>query len=104
MDATAEMPDAMGIIYKKALTIGTSGAVDEYMENKGSAAASYSKAMLLLSFIIGEAMNLPLKPPFSLAPAVKKQIQSYINHLQSHQCQFLTSAPFPKLSADSPNK
>ncbi|XWS76796.1 hypothetical protein CRYUN_Cryun01aG0208600 [Craigia yunnanensis] len=27
MDATAEMPDAMEIIYQKALTIGTSGAV-----------------------------------------------------------------------------
>ncbi|KAK6285883.1 hypothetical protein POUND7_012062 [Theobroma cacao] len=104
MDATAEMPDAMDIIYEKALTIGKSGAVDEYMENKGSAAASYSKAMLLLSFIIAEATNLPLKPQFSLAPADKMRIQRYINKLQSHQCQFLTSAPFPKLSADSHNK
>lgn len=74
------------------------------MENKGSAAASYSKAMLLLSFIIAEATNLPLKPQFSLAPADKMRIQRYINKLQSHQCQFLTSAPFPKLSADSHNK
>ncbi|KAK8565634.1 hypothetical protein V6N12_059190 [Hibiscus sabdariffa] len=100
MDATAQMPDAMEIIYQAALTIGTSGAVDEYMRNKGSAAASYSKAMLLLSFIVGEAANLPLNPPFSLTPANKKQIQTYINNLQTHQSQFLTSAPFPKLSAN----
>ncbi|XVE77352.1 hypothetical protein DITRI_Ditri13aG0055500 [Diplodiscus trichospermus] len=102
IDATAEMPDAMEIIYQKALTIGTRGAVDEYMENKVSAAASYSKAMLLLSFIVGEAVNLPSKPPFLLTPANKKRIETYISNLQSHQSQFLTSAPFPKLSADSP--
>ncbi|MBA0756309.1 hypothetical protein Gogos_000115 [Gossypium gossypioides] len=100
MDATAQMPDAMEIIYQTALTIGTSGAVDEYMRNKGSAAALYSKAMVLLSFIVGEAASLPLNPPFSLTPANKKRIQAYINNLQTHQSQFLTSAPFPKLSAD----
>ncbi|OMO82370.1 hypothetical protein COLO4_23061 [Corchorus olitorius] len=101
MDATVEMPDAMEVIYQTALTIGKSGAVDEYMENRGSAAASYSKAMLLLSFIVGEAMSLPLNPPFSLTPANKKRLKTYINNLQCHQSQFLTSAPFPKLSADS---
>ncbi|OMP06301.1 hypothetical protein CCACVL1_01634, partial [Corchorus capsularis] len=104
MDATVEMPDAMEVIYQTALTIGKSGAVDEYMENRGSAAASYSKAMLLLSFIVGEAMSLPLNPPFSLTPANKKRLQTYINNLQCHQSQFLTSAPFPKLSADSSTK
>ncbi|XP_040961910.1 serine/threonine-protein kinase ATG1a isoform X4 [Gossypium hirsutum] len=98
--ATAQMPDAMEIIYQTALTIGTNGAVDEYMRNKGSAAALYSKAMVLLSFIVGEAASLPLNPPFSLTPANKKRIQAYINNLQTHQSQFLTSAPFPKLSAD----
>ncbi|XP_039008387.1 serine/threonine-protein kinase ATG1a-like isoform X2 [Hibiscus syriacus] len=100
MDAAAKMPDAMEIIYQTALTIGTNGAVEEYMRNKGSAAASYSKAMLLLSFIVGEAASIPLNPPFSLTPANKKRIQTYINNLQTHQVQFLTSAPFPKLSAD----
>ncbi|KAA3475166.1 serine/threonine-protein kinase ATG1a-like isoform X1 [Gossypium australe] len=100
MDATAQMPDAMEIIYQTALTIGTSGAVDEYMRNKGSAAALYSKAMVLLSFIVGEAASLPLNPPFTLTPANKMRIQTYINNLQTHQSQFLTSAPFPKLSAD----
>ncbi|KAH1081101.1 hypothetical protein J1N35_020862 [Gossypium stocksii] len=100
MDATAQMPDAMEIIYQTALTIGTSGAVDEYMGNKGSAAALYSKATVLLSFIVGEAASLPLNQPFLLTPANKKRIQTYINNLQTHQSQFLTSAPFPKLSAD----
>ncbi|XWS35971.1 hypothetical protein CRYUN_Cryun20dG0042000 [Craigia yunnanensis] len=104
MDATAEMPDAMETIYRKALTVGRSGAADEYTENKGSAAASYSKAMLLLSFIVGEAVNMPLNPPFSLTPADKKRIQTYINNLQTRQSQFLTSASFPMLSADSPTK
>ncbi|KAG4119877.1 hypothetical protein ERO13_D11G106500v2 [Gossypium hirsutum] len=99
-DMDAQMPDAMEIIYQTALTIGTNGAVDEYMRNKGSAAALYSKAMVLLSFIVGEAASLPLNPPFSLTPANKKRIQAYINNLQTHQSQFLTSAPFPKLSAD----
>ncbi|KAF3439775.1 hypothetical protein FNV43_RR18053 [Rhamnella rubrinervis] len=93
LDGTAEMPDAMEIIFQKALSVGTSGAVDEYMENKGSAAAAYSKAMLLLSFIAGEATSLPLNPPFSLTPANKKRIQQYILNLHSHQTNFLKSQP-----------
>lgn len=67
--------------------------VDEYMENKGIAAATYSKAMHLLSFIAGEATLLPLNPPFSLAPANKKRIQQYILSLHSHQTNFLKSQP-----------
>lgn len=88
LDAAAEMPDAMEIIYQKALAIGRSGAVDEYMENRDSATAAYTKAKLLLSFILGEATNLPLNPPFSLTPANKKRIQSYIKNLQSRQSNF----------------
>jgi serine/threonine-protein kinase ULK/ATG1 len=53
------------------------------MENKGSAMASYSKAMLLLSFVVGEATSLPLNPPFSLTPDNKKRIEQYIIYLQS---------------------
>ncbi|XP_062154872.1 serine/threonine-protein kinase ATG1a isoform X3 [Alnus glutinosa] len=83
MDGGAEMPDAIEIIYQKALAVGTSGAVDELMENKGSAMASYSKAMLLLSFVVGEATSLPLNPPFSLTPDNKKRIEQYIINLQS---------------------
>ncbi|KAK7294573.1 hypothetical protein RJT34_17462 [Clitoria ternatea] len=85
MDGTAEMPDAMEIIFQQALSVGKSGAVDEYMENKDRAAASYSKAMLLLSFIVGEAENLPLNPPFSLLAANKERILQYIHNLQSHK-------------------
>ncbi|XP_068315942.1 serine/threonine-protein kinase ATG1a-like isoform X1 [Pyrus communis] len=96
MDAgAAEMPDAMEIIYQKALKVGTSGAVDEYMENKGSVEALYSKAMLLLSFIAGEATSLPLTPPFSLTPANKKRIQQYIQNLESRRINFLKSQPAP---------
>lgn len=95
MDGGAEMPDAMEIIYEKALDIGTSAAVDEYMGNKGSAAASYSEAMLLFSFIVGEATSLPLNPPFSLTPANKKQIEHYIINFQSRLTHFLMSQPSP---------
>ncbi|XP_050147030.1 serine/threonine-protein kinase ATG1a-like isoform X1 [Malus sylvestris] len=96
MDAgAAELPDAMEIIYQKALKVGTSGAVDEYMENKCSAEALYSKAMLLLSFIAGEATSLPLTPPFSLTPANKKRIQQYILNLESRRVNFLKSQPAP---------
>lgn len=63
------------------------------MENKGSAAAAYSKAMLLLSFIAREATTLPLNPPFSLTPANKKRIQQYILNMRSRQTNFLKSQP-----------
>lgn len=96
MDAAAEMPDAMEMIYQKALSIGTSGAVDELMENRDSAATAYAKAKLLLSFIVGEATSLPLNPPFSLIPANKKRIQSYIKNLESRQSNFHKPVPSPK--------
>ncbi|TXG63130.1 hypothetical protein EZV62_010124 [Acer yangbiense] len=104
MDVAAEMPDAMEIIYHKALSVGKSGAVEEYMENKITASKLYSKSMLLLSFIVGEATSLPLNPPFSLTPANKKLIQSYIDNLQSRQSHFLMSQPSPKQSSSSIRK
>ncbi|KAJ4850251.1 hypothetical protein Tsubulata_018316 [Turnera subulata] len=104
MDAAVEMPDPMEMIFQKALAVGTSGAVDEYMDNKGCAAISYSKALLLLSFILEEATSLPLNPPFSLTPANKKRIQSYINNLQFHQSQFSVLQPIPKHSSGSLTK
>ncbi|XP_021822668.1 serine/threonine-protein kinase ATG1a isoform X1 [Prunus avium] len=104
MDGAAEVPDAMEIIFQKALEVGKSGAVDEYMENKGSAEALYSKAMLLLSFIAGEATSLPLHPPFSLTPANKKRIQQYIVNLESRRINFLKSQPAPVQSPDSRTK
>ncbi|CAK8560562.1 unnamed protein product [Lathyrus sativus] len=82
MDGAVEMPDAIEIIFKQALLIGTNGAVDEYMNNKDKSAVSYSKAMLLLSFIVKEAENLPLNPPFSLLADDHKRILQYIRNLQ----------------------
>jgi serine/threonine-protein kinase ULK/ATG1 len=52
------------------------------MNNQDKSAASYSKAMLLLSFIVGEAENLPLNPPFSLLADDQKRIIQYIRNLQ----------------------
>lgn len=54
------------------------------MKNRDRATAAYSKAMLLLLFIAGEAENLPLNPPFSLLAADKKRILQYIRNLQFH--------------------
>ncbi|XP_024441074.1 serine/threonine-protein kinase ATG1a isoform X3 [Populus trichocarpa] len=104
MDAAAEMPDAMELIFQKALAVGTSGAVDEYMENKGGADNSYSKAMLLLHFIMEEATSLPLNPPFSLTPASRKRVKSYILNLQSRRSRFSMLQPFPEQSSDSLTK
>ncbi|XP_061967638.1 serine/threonine-protein kinase ATG1a-like [Populus nigra] len=104
MDAAAEMPDAMELIFQEALAVGRSGAVDEYMENKGGADVSYSKAMLLLHFIAEEATSLPLKPPFSLTSACRKRIQSYILNLQSHRSHFSMLQPIPEQSPDSHTK
>nr|XP_034904272.1 serine/threonine-protein kinase ATG1a-like isoform X1 [Populus alba] len=104
MDAAAEMPDAMELIFQKALAVGTSGAVDEYMENKGGADNSYSKAMLLLHFIMEEATSLPLNPPFSLTPASRQRIKSYILNLQSRRSRFSMLQPFPEQSSDSLTK
>lgn len=97
-DATAEMPDAMEIIYQKALALGKAGCVDELMDNKSSAAALYSKAMFLLSFIMREAATLPLNPPLLLTPDSKKQIKNFITVLQSRQMHFLMSPTCAKQS------
>ncbi|CAN1198016.1 Serine/threonine-protein kinase ATG1a [Linum perenne] len=75
LDAKAEMPDAMEI-------------VDEYMGNKENAAVSYSKALLLFSFIVEEATSLALSPPFILTPGNRQRICSYMMNLQTHQSKF----------------
>ncbi|KAJ4896388.1 Protein kinase superfamily protein [Raphanus sativus] len=80
--AATHMPDAMETIYDKALAYGKSGGAEEYLNNKESAARLYKKAILLLSFIIEEAVTLPLNPPFSLTPDDKKRILYYISNLQ----------------------
>ncbi|XP_058085142.1 serine/threonine-protein kinase ATG1a isoform X2 [Magnolia sinica] len=87
MNGSAEMPDAMDIVYQTALAAGKSGAVDELMENRSSAAASYSKATTLLSFILTEATSLPLNPPFSLSVSDQQRIHGFITRLKAHQSQ-----------------
>lgn len=74
------------------------------MENKESAAGAYSKAMLLLSFIAGEAPMLPLNPPFTLTPANKSRIQQYIRNLHSRQTNFLKSEASLRQSLDKLKK
>lgn len=72
------------------------------MENKDKAAASYSKAILLFSFILGEAESLELNPPFSLTLVNKQRIQNYIYNLQT-QTNLLTSQPLQKQSQGAPS-
>ncbi|GFY93546.1 protein kinase superfamily protein [Actinidia rufa] len=91
MDGNAQMPDAMEIVFQAALEVARTGGVDEFMGNKDSAASSYSKAMLLLSFLLGEAMSLPLNPPFSLTPADRKQIEGYLVNFESRHSRFKLS-------------
>ncbi|KAF3526291.1 hypothetical protein F2Q69_00049718 [Brassica cretica] len=80
--AATHMPDAMETIYEKALAYGKSGGAEEYLNNKESAGKLYKKAILLLTFIIEEAVTLPLNPPFSLTSDDKKRILYYISNLQ----------------------
>jgi len=62
------------------------------MENGDRANASYSRAMLLLSFLVREAENLPLNPPFSLIDTNKERILEYIHILQSRKKSSLKSS------------
>ncbi|XP_059634469.1 serine/threonine-protein kinase ATG1a [Cornus florida] len=104
MDGNVQMPDAMEIIFQTALHVGKNGGVDELMGKKSSAAASYSKAVLLLSFIVGEATALPLNPPFLLTPADGKRIEGYIINFKSRQSHFQMSPSSSKQSLDPLSK
>ncbi|XP_073111994.1 serine/threonine-protein kinase ATG1a isoform X2 [Elaeis guineensis] len=79
-----EMPDPMEIIFQTALAAGKSGAVDEVMRDWRRAVASYSRAITLLTFIMVEAISLPLNPPFSLSPPDQQRIHRYVINLRSH--------------------
>ncbi|XP_052192137.1 serine/threonine-protein kinase ATG1a isoform X2 [Diospyros lotus] len=88
---TTQMPDAMEIIFQTALEVGKVGGVDELMGNMDSASELYSKAILMLSFIVGEATILPLNPTFSLTLADRERILGYIVNLKSHLSHFKLS-------------
>ncbi|XP_008808264.1 serine/threonine-protein kinase ATG1a [Phoenix dactylifera] len=78
------MPDPMEIIFQTALEDGRRGAVEEVMRNSRRAVALYSRAIALLTFIMVEAILLPLNPPFSLPPSDRQRIHRYIINLRSH--------------------
>ncbi|KAH7519417.1 hypothetical protein FEM48_Zijuj08G0033900 [Ziziphus jujuba var. spinosa] len=78
--------------------------VDEFENKESAAAAAYTKAILLLSFIAGEAPSLPINPQFVLTSANKSRIQQYIKNLQSHQTNLLKSQASLKQSLDAPKK
>ncbi|CAA6656108.1 unnamed protein product [Spirodela intermedia] len=84
MDGNSEMPDALEIIFQSALSAGKNGAVDEFMGNGDSAVVAYSRATILLSFILTEAQTLQLNPPFSLSASDQQRIFTYISTLESH--------------------
>ncbi|WOK98950.1 serine/threonine-protein kinase ATG1a isoform X1 [Canna indica] len=82
-DGDPEMPDAMEVIFQSALTFGKNGAVEELMEHWSGAVASYSKAITYLTFIMVEAMLLPLDLPFSLSPLNQQRLDRYISNLRT---------------------
>ncbi|KAG8073225.1 hypothetical protein GUJ93_ZPchr0006g43246 [Zizania palustris] len=81
-----EMPDAVEVMFQAALIYGTSGAAKELLGYQNRSVALYSKAIILLTFLLQEATNLPLNPPFSLSPSDQQRIHRYIAYLRSHQC------------------
>ncbi|KAM3262293.1 hypothetical protein ACQJBY_052788 [Aegilops geniculata] len=81
-----EMPDAMEIIFQTALVYGKSGATKELLGCQSRSMALYSKAIILLTFILQEATALPLNPLFSLSPFNQQRIHRYIANLRSHLC------------------
>ncbi|GJN09272.1 hypothetical protein PR202_ga27262 [Eleusine coracana subsp. coracana] len=90
-DDNTEMPDAMDLIFQTALEYGKSGAVsislaNEVLGHQSRSIALYSKAIILLTFILQEAPILPLNPPFSLSPSNQQRIHRYIANLKSHLC------------------
>ncbi|KAI4356524.1 hypothetical protein L6164_000542 [Bauhinia variegata] len=80
-----EMPDAMETIFQSALAFGRLGGVEELMDNLESAAALYSKAVRLLSFLLVEAPSLILNPPFSLTNTDRYRLRTYIDILNNRQ-------------------
>ncbi|KAK3150309.1 hypothetical protein QOZ80_3AG0231550 [Eleusine coracana subsp. coracana] len=73
-DDNTEMPDAMDLIFQTALEYGKSGAANEVLGHQSRSIALYSKAIILLTFILQEAPILPLNPPFSLSPSNQQRI------------------------------
>lgn len=58
----------------------------EVLGYQNRSVALYSKAIILLTFVLQEATNLPLNPPFSLSSSDQQRIHRYIANLRSHLC------------------
>ncbi|KAH7653503.1 Non-specific serine/threonine protein kinase protein [Dioscorea alata] len=104
IDGDIMMPDAMEILFQAALCAGKSGAADELMGNKIRAMSSYSRATTLFTFIVFEAMSLPLNPPFVLSSSDKQRIQRYIMNLRAHMNRSLMAEPVTDQTKDSTSK
>eukprot|EP00252_Welwitschia_mirabilis_P004824 TRINITY_DN1514_c0_g1_i2.p1 TRINITY_DN1514_c0_g1~~TRINITY_DN1514_c0_g1_i2.p1 ORF type:complete len:376 (-),score=74.88 TRINITY_DN1514_c0_g1_i2:109-1236(-) len=75
------MPDALEIIFSSALEFGREGAMKELLEDLDMAMKFYSKAVILMSFIMVEAPNLDLKPLFILSDAQHKYLSHCVDQL-----------------------
>ncbi|XP_077248329.1 protein kinase superfamily protein [Tasmannia lanceolata] len=82
---STEITDAMEVIYETARATGINGGVDELMGNHSIATTSYSKAIVLFSFILTEAPSLPLTPPFALPVPDQERIHGYILELKARR-------------------
>jgi serine/threonine-protein kinase ULK/ATG1 len=91
-DASAELPDAMELIYQTALALGRGGAVDEFMGSMTNAASAYEKGAALLNFLVVEATALPIKPPLLLSDGDRHRLRHYAKKLTAHQLQCIASA------------
>lgn len=53
------------------------------MGQLSKAAASYSKAITYLTFVMVEATQLPLNPPFSLSSSNRQRLCWYVENLST---------------------
>ncbi|KAH0465463.1 hypothetical protein IEQ34_005566 [Dendrobium chrysotoxum] len=88
VDEAAHMPDAIELIFQSALAFGKRGAVDEVMKNIERAEVWYSKAVILLHFLLVEAPCLNLYPPVCLTTSDRQRLRIYIDVLNNRNNRF----------------
>ncbi|XP_020675984.1 serine/threonine-protein kinase ATG1c isoform X2 [Dendrobium catenatum] len=88
VDEAAHMPDAIELIFQSALAFGRRGAVDEVMKNIERAEVWYSKAVILLHFLLLEAPCLNLYPPVCLTISDRQRLRIYIDVLNNRNNRF----------------
>ncbi|KAH7416127.1 hypothetical protein KP509_14G076800 [Ceratopteris richardii] len=87
LNGNAEIPDPMEIIYQSALTTAKNAAVDELMGNSTNAASAYSKAAVLLYFLLVEAVPLPIVPRLILGQTDRQRLWKYVELISSRTSQ-----------------